>query len=265
MTLNTAITDTKILIVDDERTTREALGKAFEQRGYHVSLAASGDKAWDMLTAVTYDVVLLDLQMPGLSGDEILAKADQIAPETAFVVLTAYASADTAIIALRSGAVDYLRKPSPFEVIFAAIDKAVKRQQSHREQQQATIALEKIKQTLQLTNPLPDSDHQDSATNTIAVGSICINESSQTVTYKNTPLELTPIEYHLLHTLASQPNTVLSYAYLAQISHKTDLEEDEARSLLRAHIYRLRHKLSAIGPPPIETVRGRGIILQNPY
>lgn len=259
---------TTLLIVDDERTMRLVLGEAFRQRGYAVDVAASGDEALEMLTAVNYDTVLLDLQMPGLTGNQLLAMADDVAPDTAFVVLTAYASAETAITALRSGAVDYLRKPSSFEIIFAAIEKAKQRQQTLRTQRNAALMLAQIKKTLNgtvfqdamLTTPSAASTE---AYPVIEVGIIRINENGQTVFCRQLPVELTPVEYRVLHTLAKQPNTVLSYSELASQSHDTDMDEDEARTLLRTHIYRLRNKLSSQEITPIEIVRGRGVILHG--
>lgn len=259
---------TTLLIVDDERTTRLALGEAFKQRGYAVDMAASGNEALEMLTAVNYDTVLLDLQMPGLTGDQLLAMADDIAPDTAFVVLTAYASADTAITALRSGAVDYLRKPSPFEIIFASIEKARRGQQTLRAQREATLMLAQIKNTLSgtifqdATSSSPPIASTDAAT-VIEVGIICINENDQTVFCRQIPVELTPVEYRVLHTLAEQPDTILSYSELAHQSHEADVDEEEARTLLRTHIYRLRRKLSNREVTPIEIIRGRGVILHS--
>jgi DNA-binding response OmpR family regulator len=255
----------KILVVDDERTTRLALAEAFRQSGYEVSQAESGEVALSLMTAVSFDVVLLDLQMPGVKGDEVLSVAPNLAPDTAFIILTAHASTDTAITALRSGAVDYLRKPSTLATVFAAVDKALLKQQDRKAQKEAARMLQQIKETLQIGTATPTTSSLIPAeeTTSLTTGDIVINEQSQTVTFQQTPLSLTPVEYRLLCKLTSQPNTLFSYANLARASHESDLDEEEARALLRTHIFRLRRKLGANKNSPIQSVRGRGVILHS--
>ncbi len=256
----------KILVVDDERTTRLALAEAFRQSGYEVSQAESGEVALSLMTAVSFDVVLLDLQMPGVKGDEVLSIAPNLAPDTAFIILTAHASTDTAITALRSGAVDYLRKPSTLATVFAAVDKALLKQQERKTQKEAARMLQQIKETLQIGPDTPTTSSSltpAEETTRLTTGDIVINEHSQTVTYRQTPLSLTPVEYRLLCKLTSQPNTLFSYADLARASHESDLDEEEARALLRTHIFRLRRKLGDNESSPIQSVRGRGVILHS--
>lgn len=250
----------KILIVDDERTTRLALGEAFRQKGYHASQVGSGDQAITELLAHFYDVVILDLEMPGIKGTDILAQAEKLAPDTAFIVLTAHASTETAILALRSGAFDYLRKPSSLGKIFTAVERAIAKKEAQKRQKHAVGLLEQAFNAL--SSPEKTNNTTAEQTN-LQTADFILDERQQTAHYKHIPLDLTPIEYKLLRAFVHQPNTVISYAELAQQLHGVDVEESEARSLLRTHIYRLSRKLGDKDDTPLQNVRGRGVILQT--
>ena len=254
----------KILIVDDERATRLALTEAFSQYDYTVDNAASGDEALKHLSESHFDVVILDLMMPGTKGVDVLQAADEIAPNTAFIVLTAYASADTAITALRSGAIDYLRKPSSLVDLLAAVQRAITKIEERNRQNEATQLLQQVLTTLQASSPSkPQQPVKVTQTTAVAPSAFIINQSAQIITYQGQQLDLTPIEYKLLTIFIKQANRVISYAELAQITHTIEVDEDEARSLLRTHIYRLRRKLGDVESSPLQIVRGRGLMLSN--
>jgi DNA-binding NtrC family response regulator len=105
------MSSTKILIVDDELIMRESLGDWLEQDGYHVEKACSGSDALDLLKNARFDIMLLDIKMEGMSGLEVLKRVKESDPDTAIVMITAYASVSTAIEAMKNGACDYLLKP----------------------------------------------------------------------------------------------------------------------------------------------------------
>ena len=245
-----------ILIVDDERSTRQALGELFHQLGYKASQAASGDEALNLLAEQSYDVVVLDLRMPGKDGVAVLAVAEEIAPDSAFIVFTAYASTDTAIAALRSGAVDYLQKPCSLQTIAEAVEKALEKQQAHKRQKKALNLLQQVVDTLQ-TEDSPRAKYAaaDKPTDFI------LDEQQQLILYANKLLDLTPTEYKILRHFILQPNTLFDYVTLAQVSHGVMVDEAEARTLLRTHLYRLNTKLSENRPSPLKLVRGKGFIL----
>lgn len=249
----------KILIVDDERTTRLALSEAFRQKGYAVGQASSGEQAISELSGTSYDVVILDLEMPGLKGTEVLLQADEIAPDTAFIILTAHASTETAILAVRSGVFDYLRKPSSLDKLFQAVEGALAKQETQKRQKQAMGLLQ---QALNVWTE-PESGGQQNVGDAAKplTADIAIDDRLQTATYKQTQLDLTPLEFKLLRIFAHQPDTVLTYSELAQMIHGVAVDEMEARSLLRTHIYRLSRKLGDKEDTPLQSVRGRGVIL----
>jgi DNA-binding NtrC family response regulator len=110
-----------ILIVDDEDIIRESLSFILTKEGYRVRDAANGRIAADILKTESFDLVLTDLEMPEMKGIELLEHVTRYAPETPVVIITAYGSIDTAIAALRKGAVDYILKPVEFDELLVKI------------------------------------------------------------------------------------------------------------------------------------------------
>jgi CheY-like chemotaxis protein len=100
-----------ILIVDDEKTIRLALSMALETLDIPVETAASGEEALEKVGQSSYEIMLLDLRMPGIDGMEVLRRVSQQWPEIKVVIITAYGSIDLAVEAMKLGAVDFLQKP----------------------------------------------------------------------------------------------------------------------------------------------------------
>jgi two-component system response regulator PilR (NtrC family) len=115
----------KILIVDDEKVIRESLELFLREEGYKAESAADGEEAINKIKASDYDVVITDLKMPKLDGIELMKKAGEISPETFFVIMTAYASVNTAIDSLRLGAYDYLIKPVEFDDVLIRLKRLI--------------------------------------------------------------------------------------------------------------------------------------------
>lgn len=101
----------KLLFADDEKSLQDVMSRELPRMGHEVTVCPDGLKAVAALERNTYDCILVDLDMPGLNGIEVIAKAKELSPETEAVVLTGKSSMDTAVAALRHGAFDYLTKP----------------------------------------------------------------------------------------------------------------------------------------------------------
>ncbi len=114
-----------VLIVDDEKHTREGLQQALEEN-FDVSVAASADEAFNLMEAQEYDVILTDLRMPGKSGLKVIDKALTLPNRPAVLMMTAYGSIDTAVEAMKRGAVDFLTKPVNIERLEILIQRALK-------------------------------------------------------------------------------------------------------------------------------------------
>ena len=101
----------RILVVDDEEIVRESLAGWLDKDGYTVEQAADGPSALARLRVQPFSVLIADLKMPGMDGLTVQAEARKLQPDLAVVIMTAYATVDTAVTAMKQGAFDYLVKP----------------------------------------------------------------------------------------------------------------------------------------------------------
>ncbi len=113
----------RILVADDEESMRWVLSKALRKKGYSVDLAADGNQALSQVREQSYDLVIVDIKMPGMGGLEFLDKGRELRPDLLVVVMTAEASMKNAVEAMKRGAYDYITKPFDLEVIDAIIEK----------------------------------------------------------------------------------------------------------------------------------------------
>lgn len=123
----------RILIVDDEQSLRDMLSLALGDEGWDVTTASDGDAAAAALQAEPVDVVLSDIRMPGMDGLDLLAHVVESAPDTDVILMTAHASTDTAIKALRLGAYDYITKPFDLDELKITVRRALDQQALRRD------------------------------------------------------------------------------------------------------------------------------------
>jgi two-component system response regulator PilR (NtrC family) len=117
----------EILVVDDERSLRELLAIFLSRAGYAVETAGNGAEARRAMAAKEHDLIITDLQMPDASGLDVLAESKAAHPDTQVIVVTAYATADTAIAAMKAGAYDYLVKPFKLDEVGLVVERALER------------------------------------------------------------------------------------------------------------------------------------------
>ncbi len=122
-----------ILVVDDEEIVRASLASWLEEDGYHVDTAPDGPTALAKLAEHAYAVMLVDLKMPGMDGLEVLARARSLQPDAPVIIMTAYATVDTAVQAMKQGAYDYLVKPFEPEELSVMVGKLTNAQAIRRE------------------------------------------------------------------------------------------------------------------------------------
>jgi DNA-binding NtrC family response regulator len=122
-----------ILVVDDEEIVRDSLARWLEEDGYQVDTAPDGQAALAKLATQAYAILLVDLKMPGIDGLQVLAQARTLQPDAAVIIMTAYATVDTAVQAMKQGAYDYLVKPFEPEELSLMVGKLTNTQALRRE------------------------------------------------------------------------------------------------------------------------------------
>jgi DNA-binding NtrC family response regulator len=123
----------RVLVVDDEQDFAKALAERLELRDYDVTACFSGKDAVKKLEKYNFDVVILDVKMPGMDGIEALSEIKRIKPLVEVIMLTGHATVETAIEGMKLGAYDYLMKPCETEDLVAKIDRAYGRKAEHEE------------------------------------------------------------------------------------------------------------------------------------
>ena len=123
----------KILIVDDETVVRDSLGKWFSSEGYQARPVASAREALESITNMEYDVALLDIKMPGMDGMELQSRLKEADPELTVIIMTGYASVETAVQALKQGAYDYITKPIDPDELSHLVSNALEHRRARRE------------------------------------------------------------------------------------------------------------------------------------
>jgi two-component system alkaline phosphatase synthesis response regulator PhoP len=263
--------DAYVLVVDDEGAIRYSISKTLQRVGYQVHTAENGEKALEMMEHQAYDVVLTDIRMPGLTGVELLAKIKEQAPDAVVILLTGYASLETAIESLRLGAHDYLVKPSSSQDIRNSVAQGLERARNLRHRRVLLRSIRDNVEELTTTNfdfeSTEASQKQQSASETpvvtpvttMTIGPLTIFPGRYQISVGEQPIDLTPTEFDLLLYLAAHRGRVVPCSELVREVRGYTLEEHEAREVIRPHVSNLRRKLKASGQNPNIIVNVRGI------
>jgi DNA-binding response OmpR family regulator len=218
----------KLLIVEDNKDLLENIRTYLKREGYICEYANDYAEAFDKVMSYTYDVVLIDIMLPGGSGLQILRELKSISPKTGTIIISAKNALDDKVKGLEWGADDYMTKPFQLPELHARI-KAVNRRQ------------------------------QRGGAEVLNVNEISINTDTMEVSVDEEPVELTPKEYDLLLYFASNKNHVLSKQTIAEhlwgdyVDHLTNLD------FVYQHIKNLRKKMEKAGAQNyIESVYGIG-------
>lgn len=257
----------RILVVDDESSVRLVLSDQLSRAGYEVSTAASGEEALGRLQDATFDLMLLDLKMPGIDGLQVMEEATGLAPDMVVIMLTAYASLDSAVQAMRHGGHDYLLKPASTEELLASVEKGLAKRRKRLRQGEL---IRQIQDTaLQLTTEEMKATEQqepdEQRPRFLRMRELLLDRERLAITMRGRPVDLTPTEFKLLLCLMENAGRTVSFAQMSEGIHGVETHEILARSAISTHIWRLRGKLKEAAPEEayIVNVRGRGYRLSG--
>jgi DNA-binding NtrC family response regulator len=158
-----------ILIVDDEMIVRESLTKWFREDGFKVDAAENAAAALKKLQAGCWSLLLVDIKMPGMDGIELLQRVKEIDKNIIVIIITAFASVDTAVRALKDGAYDYITKPIDPDYLDHLVDKALKQQQLTLENQKLRAAVTELTAGGEIIGESPEIKRVLELVHTVAV------------------------------------------------------------------------------------------------
>lgn len=218
----------RILVIEDEHKIAAAIKKGLEQERYAVDVAYSGTEGFDLASTEEYDVILLDLLLPGMDGITVCHQLRKKEIHTPVLMLTAKGQTDDKVTGLDSGADDYLTKPFSFEELLARI-----RALTRRPKQSVGTAL--------------------------VIEDLTLIPQEFQVKRENTPIALSGKEFSLLEYLMRHPGRIVSKEQI--IAHVWDYDADVLPNTVEVYIKNLRNKIDAPFAdrnPLIHTVRGFG-------
>jgi DNA-binding response OmpR family regulator len=220
----------KVLVVEDSERLGRSLCRGLGKLGYTVELARDGDAGFALAETYDYDVIVLDLMLPGLPGLEVLRRLRAGGRSAHVLILSARDRVEDRVKGLQLGADDYLVKPFAFDELAARIRALVRRR-------------------YQAKKPV------------LQVGTLQIDTVSKQVSRRGKRVHLTPGEYRLLELLAYQPGRVFSQEQLLDHLHASDSEVSS--NVVEVLVSGLRRKIHVTGEPQIlRTRRGFGYVVE---
>ena len=236
----------KILIVDDEEVARVSLGEILRLEGYEVVSVGSGEAAVEALRSNGFDVMILDIKMPGMSGMDVLQTIVTDMPDLSVIIMTAYGTIDTAIQAIRYRVHDYLLKPVLPEQVVESIEGALAKRRSQAARRVAETATPLRSQVEQLP------------------GGAQLSWDKRQISWGKESLSLTPTEARLLKILFERKNEMVTHSELVYLIQGYRIDTEEAAKILRPVVSRLRQKLAVVPQwdDRIKNVRGAGYVLE---
>lgn len=218
----------KLLIVEDQRELLDAVSAVLEHSGYRCEQAATFLEAEDKVHVHAYDAVVVDINLPGGSGLDIIRVVRKLQPQTGVLVISARDSLENKLEGLEIGADDYITKPFEMAELAARVRSVLRRRHF-------------------------------AGKDTITHGGISIDTASREVFVGETPVELTKSEYELLLFFFSNPRRVLSKESLAEHVWGDNMDLADSFDFIYSHIKNLRKKLTSAGSAdPIKAVYGIG-------
>ena len=220
----------KLLVVEDDRIVGQYVKRGMEEQGYHADLVDDGLEALRLASGGHYDLVILDLRLPGMTGYEVLRTLRDRGVTTPILVLTAQDAVDHKVQALRAGADDYVTKPFAFEELLARVEAIARRPPQMRSTR-------------------------------LVVGELELDPATREVRRSGELLDLTPKEYTVLEYLMRHPGRVMSRTLITE--YAWDYHFDPGTNVVDVVINRLRKKLDAgHDRKTLHTVRGIGYVVK---
>lgn len=223
----------KVLVVEDEEKLAEALKSGLKYEGYTVDILADGLRGENriLMCRGDYDIVILDLMLPGKNGFEICKSVREKGVTLPIIILTARDGVDDKILALNSGADDYLVKPFAFGELLARIRALLRRP-------------------------------RESLPGTLQISDLILNPTTREVTRDEKQIELTLKEFELLQYLMRHPNQVMGREDI--FAHLWDFADSSLSNVIDAHIKNLRKKIDeGYAKKLLETIRGVGYTIKE--
>jgi DNA-binding response OmpR family regulator len=252
-----------ILIVDDEPSVRKTLARILQQAGFEVTTAENGEQGLSFLEGAGFDLVYMDLRMPGLAGLDVLNLVHSRHPSLPVILFTAQPDVNSAVEALRRGATDYLLKPLKPEVIIERTKTILAGQQKERRRREVLAQIE----TLQSELKSLDSSEEVEIVPTQAApserflkrGTLQLDLHTHRLAIGERIINLPPTTFDYLLVLARHSPDVVDFQTLVAEAQGYHADMREAQDLTKWHIHQLRQVIETNAHEPSILISVRGI------
>jgi DNA-binding response OmpR family regulator len=252
-----------ILIIDDEAILRQSLARVLQQAGFEATTAESGDQGISFIRSSKFDLVFLDLRMPGIPGMETLKIIHETHPELPVILFTAQPDLSSAVDALRNGAIDYLLKPLKPQAVIDRARAVLEKQQRENRKREIALQIEALQAELKSlstgkTGPLQSTSLDKDRF--LKRGALVLDLHKRCLNINNQTIFIPPTSFSYLVVLARHSPNVVSYQTLVAEAQGYESDLREAQDLTKWHIHQLRQAMEedARMPSVLITVRGTG-------
>ena len=254
-----------ILIIDDEAPLRQTLARILQRAGYEVTTAESGEMGLAILSNASFDLVYMDIRMPGMAGLDTLKVIHASQPNLPVILFTAQPDMQSAVEALRLGAMDYLLKPLQPEVLIERTRVALARQEKERRKREIQSQIESLQNELRglesdesaSPSEIPASVSEDRF---LSRGKLTLDLHTRRITVGKRAVSLPPTAFDYLLVLVRHAPNVVDYQTLVAEAQGYEVETREAQELSKWHIHHIRQAIEADAQNPtfIINIRGSG-------
>lgn len=255
----------KILIIEDDTDINNLLARIMGRQGYEAVQAFSGTEGKLRLELEQYDLMMLDLMLPGMMGEELIREIRRTDPDLPIIVLSAKSALEDRVSVLEAGADDYLVKPFAVEEVSARVSGALRRSARQQEligqaQQHGNVMHREDGFSQQAVNYLSQqagSERQESGQQTLRFKDMTLDADRREVRVRGQLLNLTAHEYDILHILMQEPGKVYSRERLYELVWQGGYYGED--NTVNVHVSNLRKKIAAVDSAEyIATVWGIG-------
>jgi DNA-binding response OmpR family regulator len=254
-----------ILIVDDETSLRQTLARILQRAGFEVTTAASGNEALALLSQQAFDLIYLDIRMPDTSGLEVLKIIHAKLPDLPVILFTAQPDLNSAVEALRSGAIDYLLKPLKPQTVIDRTQSILASKEKERRKRELQRQIEALQVELNAleredTQPLEKISPQITISDErfLKRGVLTLDMHTRRVIMNERVINLPPTSFDYLMVLARHTPNVVDYQTLVSEAQGYETDPHEAQELTKWHIHHIRQAIEPDARNPIFVINVRG-------
>jgi DNA-binding response OmpR family regulator len=259
-------TEGHILIIDDEASLRQTMARILQRAGFEVTTATDAKDGLTLITGHPFDLVFLDIRMPDMTGLELLKIIHVRNPDLPVILFTAQPDLNSAVEAVRSGAIDYLLKPLKPQTILDRTKAVLEKNRKEKRKREIQRQIETLQAELNTLEKDEGAEKTDRALKQAPVsndryvkcGSLTLDLYSRRVTISDRVVDIQPTSFDYLLVLARHSPNVVDFQTLVSEAQGYETDTREAQELSKWHIHHIRQAIEPDQRKPMHVINVRG-------